>query len=118
MSQLTKRDYKYKKILIKNVMYYNKRGLECFSNPVDKITKSSKIKKYFIEEVGSYWQHCEITGYHIKECRIPTKPLPTLPRKYISTFNEHHFLLHKLKSEKVIATFTGTQAKCKFPRQF
>ena len=47
----------------------------------------------------------------------PNRPLPTLPPNYKSQFNDHHFLLSKLKSGKIKAKFIGTQAKEKLPRQ-
>ena len=50
---LTKGEYKHKKILMKNAIYYNKRGLGCFLNPMDNITKSPEIKKCFIKKVNS-----------------------------------------------------------------
>ena len=117
VARLTKGEYKHKEILMRNAMYYDKRGIGCFPNPVEKITKSPEIKMCFIKEVGSYCQHCEVTGHHTRECPIPSKPLPTLPPKYKSTFHDHHFLLHKLKNGKVMAKFIGTQAKGKLPKQ-
>ena len=71
----------------------------------------------FNKEVGSYCQHCQITGHHTRKCPIPTRPPPTLPPNYKSQFNENHFLLSKLKSGKVKAKFIGTQIKGKLPRQ-
>ena len=49
----------------------------------------------------------------LRECPIPTRPPPALPPNYKSQFNEHHFLLSKLKSGK----FIGTHMKGKLPRQ-
>ena len=61
--------------------------------------------------------HFANTGHHTRECPIPTCPPPTLPPNYKSQFNEHHFLLSKLKSGKVKAKFIGTHMKGKLPRQ-
>lgn len=117
VARLTKGEYKHKEILMMNALYFNKKGLGCFPNPVKRVIKTPEIKNCFIKEVGSYCQHCQVTGHHTRECPIPTKPLPILPSKYKSTFNDHHFLLHKLKNGKIMAKFIGTQAKGKLPRQ-
>ena len=56
-------------------------------------------------------------GITQRECPIPTRPPPTLSPNYKSQFNEHYFLLSKLKSGKVKAKFIGTHMKGKLPRQ-
>jgi hypothetical protein len=65
--------------------------------------KSPEIKTSFIKKVGSYCQHCKVTGHHTRECPLPTLPFPTLP-KNSSLFKDKHFLLSKVK-DKVKAKF-------------
>ena len=100
-----------------NARHFGTNGLGSFPKPPENCPKSPELKACFNKEVGSYCQHCQITGHHTRECPIPTRPPPTLPPKYKSQFNEHHFLLSKLKSGKIEAKFIGTQMKEKLPRQ-
>jgi hypothetical protein len=73
-------------------------------------TPSPEIKTSFIKEVGSYCQHCQVTGHHTRECNLPSRPLPKLPKNYSSMFQNNHFLLSKVKG-KVKAKFIGKIAK-------
>jgi hypothetical protein len=82
-------------------------------------TPSPEIKTSFIKEVGSYCQHCQVTGHHTRECTLPSRPLPKLPKNYSSMFQNNHFLLSKVKG-KVKAKFIGKiakESKKKLPKQ-
>ena len=96
-----------------------KRGLGSFPEPNIATTPSPEIKTSFIKEVGSYWQHCQVTGHHTRECTLPSRHLPTLPKNYSSMFQNKHFLLSKVKG-KVKAKFIGKiakESKKKLPKQ-
>ena len=107
----------HKEILFHNAKHFGTNGLGSFPKPPKNCPKSPELKAYFTKEVGSYCQHCQVTGHHTRKCPIPNRPLPILPPNYKSQFNEHHFLLSKLKSSKVKEKFIGTQGKKKLPRQ-
>ena len=111
MFNVTRGEYLHKEILFHNARHFGTNGLGSFPKPPENCPKSPELKACFNKEVGSYCQHCQITGHHTRECPIPTRPPPTLPPNYKSQFNEHHFLLSKLKSGKVKAKFIGTHMK-------
>ena len=117
MFNVTRGEYLHKEILFHNARHFGTNGLRSFPKPPKNCPKSPELKAYFNKEVGSYCQHCQITGHHTRECPIPTRPPPTLSPNYKSQFNGHHFLLSKLKSSKVEAKFIGTHMKGKLPRQ-
>ena len=117
MYNMTKGAHLHKEILFHNARHFGTNGLGSFPKPPENCPKSPELKACFTKEVGSYCQHCQVTGHHTRECPLPNRPLPTSPPNYKSQFNEHHFLLSKLKSGKVKAKFIGTQEKKKLPRQ-
>ena len=105
MEKLSRGEYIHKEILFNNARDYGKRGLSSFPEP-NQGTTPPEIKTGFIKEVGSYCQHCQVTGHHTRECTLPSRPLPTLPKNYSSMFQNNHFLLSKVKG-KVKAKFIG-----------
>jgi hypothetical protein len=105
---VTRGEYLHKEVLFHNARHFGANGLGTFPKPPKNCPKSPELKECFIKEVGSYCQHCQVTGHHTRECPIPTHPLSTLPPNYKYQFNNNHFLLRKLKSGKVKAKFIGT----------
>ncbi|PVH63979.1 hypothetical protein PAHAL_2G151900 [Panicum hallii] len=119
VEKLSRGEYIHKEILFNNARDYGKRGLGSFSEPNMATTPSPEIKTSFIKEVGSYCQHCQVTGHHTRECTLPSRPLPNLPKNYSSMFQNNHFLLSKVKG-KVKAKFIGKiakESKKKLPKQ-
>ncbi|PVH32708.1 hypothetical protein PAHAL_9G465900 [Panicum hallii] len=119
VEKLSRGEYIHKEILFNNARDYGKRGLGSFSEPNVATTPSPEIKTSFIKEVGSYCQHCQVTGHHTRECTLPSRPLPKLPKNYSSMFQNNHFLLSKVKG-KVKAKFIGKiakESKKKLPKQ-
>ena len=98
---VTRGEYLHKKILFYNTRHFGTNGLGSFPKPPKNCPKSPKLKACFKKKVGSYCQHCQITGHHTRECPIPTHPPSILPPNYKSQFNEHHFLLRILKVAKL-----------------
>ncbi|PVH32162.1 hypothetical protein PAHAL_9G335900 [Panicum hallii] len=119
VEKLSRGEYIHKEILFNNARDYGKRGLGSFPEPNMATTPSPEIKTSFIKEVGSYCQHCQVTGHHTRECTLPSRPLPKLPKSYSSMFQNNHFLLSKVKG-KVKAKFIGKiakESKKKLPKQ-
>jgi hypothetical protein len=119
VEKLSRGEYIHKEILFNNARDYGKRGLGSFPEPNMATTPSPEIKTSFIKEVGSYCQHCQVTGHHTRECTLPSRPLPKLPKNYSSMFQNNHFLLSKVKG-KVKAKFIGKiakESKKKLPKQ-
>jgi hypothetical protein len=109
VDKLTRGEIMHKKILFYHARDYGKRGLESFSETSKCTIPSPEIKPSFIKEVGSYCQHCQVTGHHTRECPLPILPFPTLP-KNSSIFKNNHFLLSKVK-DKVKAKFISKLTK-------
>ncbi|PVH66706.1 hypothetical protein PAHAL_1G321900 [Panicum hallii] len=110
VEKLSRGEYIHKEILFNNARDYGKRGLGSFPEPNMATTPSPEIKTSFIKKVGSYCQQCQVTGHHTRECTLPSRPLPKLPKNYSSMFQNNHFLLSKVKG-KVKAKFIGKIAK-------
>ncbi|PVH48229.1 hypothetical protein PAHAL_4G285000 [Panicum hallii] len=91
VEKLSRGEYIHKEILFNNARDYGKRGLGSFPEPNMATTPSQEIKTSFIKEVGSYCQHCQVTGHHTRECTLPSRPLPKLPKNYSSMFQNNHF---------------------------
>jgi hypothetical protein len=72
---LAKGEELHKQTLYYNARDYGTKGLCAFPNPI----RSTELYGCFINEVGSYCQHCKVTGHHTRECPTPTRPFPTLP---------------------------------------
>jgi hypothetical protein len=73
---LAKGEELHKEILYYNARDYGTRGLGSFPNPIKETPRSKELYGCFINEVGSYCQHCKVTGHHTRECPTPTRPLP------------------------------------------
>jgi hypothetical protein len=102
--------------LHKEILYYNEEimgqgELVLSQNSIKETPKSKELYGCFINEVGSYCQHCKITSHHTKECPTPTRPLPTLPSNFKSMYNDNHFLLMKKNNGKVAIKFIGAKPK-------
>jgi DNA repair exonuclease SbcCD ATPase subunit len=113
---LAKGEELHKEILYYNARDYGTKGLGFFPNPIKETPKSKELYGCFINEVGSYCQHCKVTGHHTRECQTPTCPLPTLPNNLKSMYNDNHLLLMKKNNGKVAVKFTGGKPKVKPPR--
>jgi hypothetical protein len=113
---LAKGEELHKEILYYNARDYGTRGFGSFPKPIKETPKSKELYGYFINEVGSYYQHCKVTGHHIREFPTPTHPLPTLTNNYKSMYNDNHFLLMKKNNVKVAVKFIGAKPKVKPPR--
>ena len=109
VAKLTRGEFKHKEILFHHARDYGKRGLGSFPEMNKSTKRSPEIKTSFVKEVGSYCQHCHVTGHHTRECLVPIIPFPTLP-KNSTTFKNNHFLLSKVK-DKVKAKFIGKLTK-------
>jgi hypothetical protein len=104
MKKLTRREHKHKEMLFHHARDYGKRGLGSFPETNKGIIPSSKIKPSFVKDIGSYCQHCQVTGHHTREC-----PLPKIP-KNSTMYENNHFLLSKVKGQ-VKARFIGKLTK-------
>jgi hypothetical protein len=113
---LAKGEELHKEILYYSARDYGTMGLGSFPNPIKETPKSKELYGCFINEVGSYCQHCKITSHHTRECPTPTRPLPTLLRNFKSTYNDNHFLLIKKNNGTVAIKFIGAKPKVKPPR--
>ena len=119
VARLSKGEVKHKEILFQHAKAFNKRGLGSFPVPNKGKVPSPELKTSFIKEVGSYCQHCEVTGHHTRECPLPNRPSPKLPTNFKSIFDDHYYLLSKVDG-KVKARFIGKDMKGmkgKLPKQ-
>jgi hypothetical protein len=101
VDKLTRGEIMHKEILFYHARDYGKRGLGSFPETSKGTIPSPEIKPSFIKEVGSYCQHCQVTGYHTRECSL---------RKKSSMFENNRFLLSKVK-DKVKAKFISKLIK-------
>jgi hypothetical protein len=118
MKKLTRGEHKHKEMLFHHARDYDKRGLGSFSETNKCIIPSSEIKPSFIKNIGSYCQHCQVTGHHNRECPLPNIPLPTIP-KNSTMYENNNFLLSKVKEQvkvRFIGKFTKDEKK-KLPKQ-
>jgi hypothetical protein len=113
VNTLAKGEELHNDILYYNARDYGTRGLGSFPNPIKETPRSKELYGCFINEVGSYCQHCKVTGHHTRECPTPTRHLPTLPNNYKSMYNDNHFLLMKKNNGKVAVMFIGAKPKVK-----
>jgi hypothetical protein len=93
MKKLTRREHKHKKMLFYHARDYDKRGFESFLETNKGTIPSSEIKPSFVKNIGSYYQHCQVTSHHTREC-----PLPTIP-KNSTMYENNYFLLSKVKGQ-------------------
>jgi hypothetical protein len=109
VDKLARGEIMHKAILFYHARDYGKRGLGSFSETSKDTIPSPKIKPSFIKEVGSYCQHCQVTGHHTRECPLPILSFPTLPKNSYM-FENNNFLLSKVK-DKVKSKFIGKLTK-------
>jgi hypothetical protein len=103
MKKLTRGEHKHNEMLFHHARNYDKRGLGSFSE-INKCTiPSSEIKSRFIKNIGSYYQYCQVTGHHIRECYLPNIHFPNIPNNS-TMYENNYFLLSKVKGQ-VKATF-------------
>jgi hypothetical protein len=98
---LAKGEELHKEVRYYNARDYGTRGLGYFPNPIKETPRSKELYGCFINKVGSYCQHCKVTGHHTRECPTPTRPLPTLPNNFKYMYNDNHFLLMKKTMAKL-----------------
>jgi hypothetical protein len=93
---LAKGEELHKEILYYNARDYGTKGLGSFPNPIKETPKSKELYGCFINEVGSYCQHCKVTCHHTRGCPTPTR---------------HFFLLMKKNNGKVAVKCIECQTK-------
>jgi hypothetical protein len=96
MKKLTRGEHKHKEILFHHERDYDKRGLGSFPETNKGTIPSSEIKPSFVKNIDSYYQYCQVTGHHTRECPLPNISLPTIP-KNSTMYENNHFLLSKVK---------------------
>jgi hypothetical protein len=109
MKKLTRGEYKHKKILFHNARDYSKKKLGSFLEVSKSKIHSPEVGSSFIKNVGSYYQYCQVTDHHTRECPLPNISLPTIP-KNSTMYENNHFLLSKVKGQ-VKARFIGKLTK-------
>jgi hypothetical protein len=109
MKKLTRGEHKHKEMLFHHARDYGKRGLGSFLEINKGIIPSSEIKPKFVKNIGSYCQHCQVTGHHTRECPLPNISLPIIP-KNSTMYENNDFLLSKVKGQ-VKARFIGKLTK-------
>jgi hypothetical protein len=118
MKKLTRGEHKHKKILFHHARDYGKKGLGSFPEVSKSKIHSSKVGSSFIKNVGSYCQHCQVTGHHTREYPLPNISLPTI-FKNSTMYENNHFILSKLKKQvkvRFIGKLTKNDRK-KLPKQ-
>jgi hypothetical protein len=103
MKKLTRGEYKHKEMLFHHARDYVKKGLGSFPEVSKSKIHSLEVGPRFVKNVGSYCQHCQVTGHHTRECPLPNIPLPTIP-KNSTMYENKNFLLSKVKGH-IKATF-------------
>jgi hypothetical protein len=118
MKKFTRGEHKHKEMLFHHARDYGKKGLGSFSEVSKSKIHSLEVGPSFVKNVGSYCEHCQVTGHHTRECYLPNIPLPTIP-KNSTMYENNHFLLSKVKGH-VKARFIGKLTKNdrkKLPKQ-
>jgi hypothetical protein len=87
----------------------DKKGLESFLEVSKSKIHSPEVGPSFVKNVGSYCQHCQVTGHHTRKCHLSNIPLPTIP-KNSTMYENNYFLLSKVKGQ-VKARFIGKLTK-------
>jgi hypothetical protein len=107
MKKLTRGEHK--DMLFHHARDYGKKGLGSFPEVSKSKIYSPEVGPSFVKNVGSYYQHCQVTGHHTRECPLPNIPLPTIP-KNSTMYGNNHFLLSKVKGH-IKARFIGKLTK-------
>jgi hypothetical protein len=98
MKKLTRGEHKHKEILFYHARDYGKKGLGSFSEVRKSKIHSPDVGSKFVKNIGSYYQHCQFTDHHSRECHLPNIPLPTIPKNSIM-YENNHFLFSKVKGQ-------------------
>jgi hypothetical protein len=118
IKKLTRGLHKHKEMLFHHARDYGKRGFGSFPETNKGTVPYSEIKPSFVKNIGSYYQHCQATSHHIRECRLANIPFPTIP-KNSTMYENNHFLLSKVKGQvktRFIGKLTKDEKK-KLPKQ-
>jgi hypothetical protein len=118
MKKLTRGEHKHTEMLFHYARDYGKRGFGSFPKTNKDTIPYSKIKPSFVKNISSYCQHCQATGHHSRECRLPNIHFPNIP-KNSTMYENNHFLLSKVNGQ-VKARFIGKLSKNekkKLPKQ-
>jgi hypothetical protein len=118
MKKLIRGEHKHKEMIFHHARDYDKKGLESFSDVSKSKIHSPEIGPNFVKNVGSYCQHCQVTGHHTRKCPLANILLPTIP-KNSTMYENNHFLLSKVNGH-VKARFIGKLTKNdrnKLPKQ-
>jgi hypothetical protein len=91
MKKLKRGEHKHKEILFHHAHDYGKKGLGSFPNVRKNKIHSPEVESSFVKNVGSYYQHYQVTGHHTRECPLPNISLPTIPKN--STMYENNYFL-------------------------
>jgi hypothetical protein len=109
MKKLTRGEHKHKKILFYHARDYGKKGIGSFPEVSKSKIHSPEVRSSFVKNVGSYYQHCQATSHHSRECPLSNIHLPIIPKNSIM-YENNHFLLSKVKGQ-VKARFIGKLTK-------
>jgi hypothetical protein len=104
MKKLTRGEHKHKEMLFYHARDCGKKGLRSFSEVSKSKIHSLEVGPSFVKNIGSYCQHCQVTGHHTRECHLPTIP------KNSTMYENNYFLLSKVKGH-VKARFIGKLTK-------
>jgi hypothetical protein len=96
MKKLTRGEYKHKKMFFHHARDYGKKGLGSFPEVSKSKIHSPEVGPSFVKNIGSYYQHCQITSHHIRECPLSNIHLPNIPKSF-TMYENNHFLLSKVK---------------------
>jgi hypothetical protein len=109
IKKLIRGEHKHKEMLFHYACDYGKKELGSFPEVSKSKIHFPEVGSSFVKNVGSYCQHCQVTGYHTRECPLPNIPLPTIP-KNSTMYENNHFILSKVKGE-VKVRFIGKLTK-------
>jgi hypothetical protein len=118
MKKLTRGEHKHKEMLFHHARDYDKKGLGSFPEVSKSKIHSLEVRSSFVKNIGSYCQHCQVIGHHIRECPLPNIYLPTIP-KNSTMYENNHFLLSNVKGHvkvRFIGKLTKNDRK-KLPKQ-
>jgi hypothetical protein len=109
MKKLTRGEHKHKEMFFHHSHDYGKKGFRSFLEVSKSKIHSLEVEPSFVKNVGSYYQHCQVTGHHIMECPLSNISLSTIP-KNSTIYENNYFLLSKVKGH-IKARFIGKLTK-------
>jgi hypothetical protein len=74
MKKLKRGEHKHKEIFFHHARDYDKNGLESFSEVRNSKIHSPEVGSSFVKNVDSYYQYCQVTDHHTRECPLPNIP--------------------------------------------